>query len=88
MFSRVCSVCGWWADGKVVEIFEGVGVRRAKVIADGELVEIAPLGAGELHLGDRVDLAWPRSAAPGRPREPIDCSELCDGDDHDPFSKW
>ena len=72
MFSRIGSVCPWWgAEGEVVEILEGVGVRRAKVIADGELLELAPVGSGEIHLGDRVDLAWPGRARLVEPRKPF-----------------
>ena len=89
MFSRVCGVCGWWGvEGEVVEILEGLGVRRAKVMAAGELVEITPLGTGEIHLGDRVDLASPRPVSAGRPREPFDCSGPFGGGDCDPFSEW
>ena len=87
MFSRIGSVCPWWgAEGEVVEILEGVGVRRAKVIADGELVELAPVGSDEIHLGDRVDLAWPSRVASGEPLQPFDCHEPLD-DDHDPHAR-
>jgi hypothetical protein len=89
MFSRMRGVCGWWGvDGEVVEILEGVGVRRAKVIAAGELVEIEALGSGEIHLGDRVDLVGSGRVGSGEPRKPFDSSELLDDDDHDPLPEW
>jgi hypothetical protein len=89
MFNRGCSVCCWWGGhGEVVEIFEGIGIRRAKVMAAGELVEIAALGGGEIHLGDRIDLAWPRSVASDAPRASLDGSDVLGGDDGDPFPEW
>ena len=48
---RACRLSG---EGEVVEILEGLGVRRAKVVAAGALVEVATLGGGEIHLGDRI----------------------------------
>jgi hypothetical protein len=88
MFSRTRSVCCWWgAGGEVVEIVEGIGVRRAKVIAAGELVEIAPLGSGEVHLGDRIDLAWPERVTVGEPQTPFEYSGSVDTD-QDPRPEW
>jgi hypothetical protein len=57
MFDRACRACCSWAEGEVVEILEGRGVRRAKVVSAGALVEVAALGDREIHLGDRIALA-------------------------------
>ena len=54
MFTRVHRICRSSGEGEVVEILEGAGVRRAKVIAAGAIVEVAALGGGEIHLGDRI----------------------------------
>jgi hypothetical protein len=54
MFNRMPHLGCSSGEGKVVEILEGFGVRRAKVVAAGALVEVAALGGGEIHLGDRI----------------------------------
>jgi hypothetical protein len=54
MLNRTCRICTWWGEGQVVEILESRGVRRAKIVAAGALVEVAALGGGEIHLGDRI----------------------------------
>jgi hypothetical protein len=88
MVIRGCRVCSWWGEGEVVEILEGTGVRRAKVMAAGGLVEIAALGGGEIHLGDRIDLTWPRRAAVDTSQACLDRSDGDDGDDSDPLAEW
>jgi hypothetical protein len=93
MLKRMCRVCSWWGEGHVVEIFEARGVRRAKIVAAGTLVEVAALGGGEIHLGDRIalDRFDPQRIIPRDPsvRAFTDIDDPHDdGDDTDIFSRW
>jgi hypothetical protein len=54
MVNRMRHVSRASGEGEVVEILEGFGVRRAKVVSAGTLVEVAAVGGGEIHLGDRI----------------------------------
>ena len=54
MFDRMRRVCRSSGEGEVVEILEKAGIRRAKIMAAGRIVEVAALGGGEIHLGDRI----------------------------------
>jgi len=90
MFHRMRFVCRSSGEGEVVEILERSGVRRAKVMAAGTLVEVAPLGSGEIHLGDRIAFAL-HPVLPGARRLSA-AIELDDAlnvaDDVDNFPGW
>jgi hypothetical protein len=90
MFHGMRLVCRPSGEGEVVEILERSGVRRAKVMTAGTLVEVAPLGGGEIHLGDRIAFAL-HPILPS-PRRLVAAIQLDDAlnvpDDTDNFSGW
>jgi hypothetical protein len=88
MLNRMCRACRS-GEGEVVEILEDVGMRRAKVLAGGALVEVATLGGGELHLGDRIALELQPALSFLDTVGAIELDDLLDlTDDTDRFSLW
>jgi hypothetical protein len=89
MFNRTRRVCRSSGEGEVVEILERFGVRRAKVVAAGTLVEVAPLGGGEIHLGDRIVFEAGSMPSVQTVIAAIELDELLDGaDDTDILFGW
>jgi hypothetical protein len=89
MSNRLRRACRLSGEGQVVEILEGLGMRRAKVVAAGALVEVATLGGGELHLGDRIAFDLQRTIPLAGIAGPADLEDLLDlTDDTDRFSWW
>jgi hypothetical protein len=88
MFHRVRRICRRFPDvGEVVEILQTAGVRRAKIMAAGRIVEVAALGGGEIHLGDRIAFS-PRPFMQGvdAALERVDFDDALDGiEDNDMF---
>jgi hypothetical protein len=88
MFEHACRACCSWSEGQVVEILEGLGVRRAKVVSAGALVEVAALGDGEIHLGDRIALAGPLVIAGGVAPAGARVDPVAYADDPDLLPGW
>ena len=66
---------------------EGIGVRRAKVMSAGALVEVAGLGDREIHLGDRIALVGSIVMADGLAGTALGEAPL-PGDDPDLLPGW
>jgi hypothetical protein len=59
MFILPCYPACACEHAEVVAILEGTGVRRAKVVSGGAVIEVATIGGAEIHLGDRILLDLP-----------------------------